>query len=77
MPSERLDVQEQAAWLAQGYIQGQRDLLLHQLEARFTDHISPAVRTRVARAAPDALDAWGVRVLDAPDLDAVFEEEEE
>jgi len=63
---------EQAAWLARGYIQGQRDLLLYQLEARFTDHVSNDVRQRVAQAAPDALDTWGVRVLDAPDLDAVF-----
>lgn len=63
---------EQAAWLAQGYIQGQRDLLLFQLETRFTDRVSAAVRQRVAHAAPDALDTWGARVLDAPDLDAIF-----
>lgn len=63
---------EQAAWLAQGYIQGQRDLLLFQLETRFTVDVSQAVRRRVAEAAPDALDTWGARVLDAPDLDAVF-----
>ena len=66
------DAYEQAAWLAQGYVQGQRDLLLFQLETRFTDHVSPAVRQRVARATPDVLDTWGARVLDAPDLEAVF-----
>lgn len=66
------DAYDQAAWLARGYIQGQRDLLLYQLETRFTGHVSPDVRQRVARAAPDALDTWGARVLDAPDLEAVF-----
>ncbi len=72
MSSALAEAYEQAGWLAQGYIQGQRDLLLYQLETRFTDSVSPAVRRRVAEAAPDALDAWGVRVLDAPSLDAVF-----
>lgn len=72
MSSAIADAYEQAAWLAQGYIQGQRDLLLFQLETRFTGRVSPAVRRRVAEADPGALDAWGARVLDAPDLDAVF-----
>ena len=63
---------QQASWLAQGYIQGQRDLILFQLETRFTDRVSDAVRRRVATAEPDVLDTWGARVLDAPDLEAVF-----
>ncbi len=63
---------QHAAWLAQGYIQGQRDLLLFQLETRFSEGVSSAVRRRVATADPDALDTWGARVLDAPDLEAIF-----
>ncbi|MCA9541482.1 MAG: DUF4351 domain-containing protein [Myxococcales bacterium] len=60
-----------AEWLAMGYVQGQRDLLLRQLERRF-NNLPSAVRNRVAHATPPAIESWSERLLDAPSLDAVF-----
>ncbi len=73
MLAGQLVAQDCAAWLAMGYVQGQRDLLLVQLRHRFEGPLPADVRARVAAATPDALDVWSQRVLDAPDLGAVFE----
>lgn len=73
MLAGQLVAQDCAAWLAMGYVQGQRDLLLVQLRHRFEGPLPDDVRARVAAATPDALDVWSQRVLDAPDLGAVFE----
>ncbi|MCB9542844.1 MAG: hypothetical protein H6703_10390 [Myxococcales bacterium] len=64
--------QDCAAWLAMGYVQGQRDLLLLQLRHRFDAELPSHIRTRVASATPELIDTWSQRVLDAPDLATVF-----
>lgn len=72
MMTANLAAQDCAAWLAMGYVQGQRDLLLLQLRHRFDAPLPSDVQSRVAVATPDVLDTWCQRVLDAPDLASVF-----
>ena len=57
----------------QGLLQGQARTLLRQLERRFGP-VSEAVHARLSAADLDMLDRWADRVLDAPTLDAVFDE---
>jgi len=58
---------------AKGLQQGQARTLLRLLQRRFGS-VPEAVRERVSSADVNALDQWLDRVLDAPTLDAVFEE---
>lgn len=55
----------------EGRTEGEARALLRQLERRFGP-LPQSVRERVAAAGLDQLDLWLDRVLDAPDLDAVF-----
>ena len=63
----------EAKGLQQGLQQGQARTLLRQLERRFGS-VSESVRQRVSAADIDTLDQWLDRVLEAPTLDAVFDE---
>ncbi len=58
---------------AEGIAKGQARTLLRLVDRRFGP-VSEAVRARVNGADLDTLDRWLDRVLDAPTLDAVFDE---
>ncbi len=73
MTATTVDVKEQAMWLAQGYVQGQRDLLVRILEHRFTDSIPETIRARLATVPAHKLESLGPLLLTAPDIDAVSE----
>ncbi|HRQ80100.1 MAG TPA: hypothetical protein PKZ97_03195 [Azospirillaceae bacterium] len=68
-------------WVAEGKVEGkieglhegQARTLLLQLERRF-GLVTDEVRTRVTAADLDTIDDWLDRVLDAPTLDAMFDE---
>ncbi len=57
--------------LAEGLTMGQARLLLQLMERRFGD-VPEAVRSRVAGATTDELDAWGCALLEAATLDEVM-----
>jgi predicted transposase/invertase (TIGR01784 family) len=57
----------------EGQRQGQTRLLLKMLRQRFGD-LPDGVAERLAAAAPEQLEQWGERLLNAPTLDAVFQE---
>ena len=50
-------MEEQAAWLAKGYVQGQRDLLLRMIEHRFSKPVPSEVRQQIATASPVLIDS--------------------
>jgi len=50
---------------------GQRDLLLALLRRRFSE-VPAEIEARIAKASVEALQRWGMRVLDAGSLDEVF-----
>ena len=58
---------------ARGRILGRASILSRQLEHRF-GRLPATVRERVRSASVQDLDAWGHAVLDAPTLEAVFED---
>ena len=62
-----------AEGMAAGLHRGQARTLLRQLERRFGP-LPDAVRERLFAADTETLDQWADRVLDAPNLDAVFED---
>ena len=66
-------MEEQAAWLAKGYVQGQRDLLLRMIEHRFSKPIPSEVRQQIATASPVLIDCLSPLILAAPTLAAVAE----
>ena len=57
---------------AEGYGRGRADGLTHLLQHRFNGALTPEIERRVAGASMKEIDAWLVRVLEAPTLDAVF-----
>jgi len=57
----------------EGRQQGEARTLLRLLERRFGP-VSELMQARVSAADLDSLDQWLDRVLDAPTLDAVFDE---
>ncbi|MCF6197940.1 MAG: Rpn family recombination-promoting nuclease/putative transposase [Hyphomicrobiaceae bacterium] len=67
-------------WIEQGYKQGKAEgktegvagMLSKMLELRFGP-LPERVKERIGKADADTLTNWGERVIDAPDLDAVFE----
>ncbi|MCA8954395.1 MAG: Rpn family recombination-promoting nuclease/putative transposase [Planctomycetes bacterium] len=61
----------EARGTARGQAEGRADMLLRLLERRFGE-LPAGVRTRVRTASIEDLDAWALRVLDAPALAAVF-----
>lgn len=71
---ERLYIQQGLEQgLERGRQEGEARTLLRQLERRFGP-VSSSVHERVTAAGLDVLDRWLDRVLDAPTLDAVFDE---
>ena len=66
-------MEEQAAWLAKGYVQGQRDLLLRLIEHRFSRPVPSAVRQQIATASPVLIDSLSPLILAAPTMAAVAE----
>lgn len=61
-----------------GMEQGQRKMaidVLTRLLARRFGSLSPVVRKHLEEANLEQLDLWTDRILDAPSLEAVFEEE--
>ena len=80
VPEELLEVRNMLAsraedwkrqWLQEGRLEGEAALLLRQLERRF-GALPTGVKDRVAAADTAALEAWGLRVLDAGSLEDVL-----
>ena len=67
------EVKGRAEGEAIGEVKGQARTLLRLLERRFGP-ITDRVRARVSGADLDAIDQWLDRVLEAPTLDAVFDQ---
>ena len=67
------EFEDQAAWLARGYVQGQRDLLLRMIEHRFSTPIPADIKQRIASASPVIIDSLSPLVLAAPTMAAVAE----
>jgi hypothetical protein len=66
-------VKDQAMWLAQGYVQGQRDFIIRILEHRFSQPVSDTVRAQLATVPAHELESLGPLLLTAPDIAAVSE----
>ncbi|MEE2756333.1 MAG: hypothetical protein VYA30_06715 [Myxococcota bacterium] len=71
MMAQTLDVKDQAMLLAQGYVQGQRDLLIQILEHRFAERLPNGLKTQLASLPAHSLGALGPLLVTAPDMDAV------
>ena len=71
--AEALISRGKAMGRAEGEAMGRASILNRLLEHRF-GRLPATVRERVRRASVQDLDAWGDAVLDAPTLDAVFED---
>ncbi len=71
MLAKSIDVKEQAMWLAQGYVQGQRDLLIRILEHRFEEPLPAQVLSQITSAPAHVLDTLGPLVMTAPDLETI------
>lgn len=63
---------DRAEWLAKGYVQGQRDLFMQQLEHRFAAGVTADVRALIANASPELIERWSAKLLDADALADVF-----
>ena len=58
--------------MERGLERGKAEVLMRLMERRFGP-LSRTVRDRIAGAGPDELDAWSDRILDAGDLEAMFD----
>ena len=58
--------------MERGLERGKAEVLMRLMERRFGP-LSRMVRDRIAGAGPDELDAWSDRILDAGDLEAMFD----
>lgn len=58
---------------AEGRAEGRADLLLKQLQRKFSD-VPGAVRERLASASDEEISLWAERILFAASLDDVFQE---
>ncbi len=63
----------QAHWLAQGYLQGQRDLLLKLIETKFEKSLPRELRVALDQVPAALLDSVGPLVLSAPDPSSALE----
>ena len=63
----------QAHWLAQGYLQGQRDLLIKLMERKFARELPKARRTALDQVPAAMLESVGPLVLSAPDASSAIE----
>ena len=73
MMAKTFEIKDRAEWLAKGYVQGQRDLLLRILEHRFSEPLPAEVRSQIAHASPVLIDSLGPLLLSAPNMEAVAE----
>jgi hypothetical protein len=67
----------QAHWLAQGYLQGQRDFLVKLIECKFDTNLTQALRTAIDQLPDALLDSVGPLVLSAPDTSSALHAVEE
>ena len=58
--------------MERGLERGKAEVLMRLMERRFGP-LSRTVRDRISGAGPDELDAWSDRILDAGDLEAMFD----
>ena len=63
----------QAHWLAQGYLQGQRDLLIKLMERKFDRDLPKALRDALDQVPAAMLESVGPLVLSAPDASSAIE----
>jgi hypothetical protein len=63
----------QAHWLAQGYLQGQRDLLIKLMERKFDRDLPKALRAALDQVPAAMLESVGPLVLSAPDASSAIE----
>lgn len=63
--------QGRAEGLAEGHLDGLRDLLVRQLTRRFGE-LPPAIRARIGAANEEQLETWGEELLFADSLEALF-----
>ena len=63
----------QAHWLAQGYLQGQRDLLIKLIERKFEENLPKALRNALDQVPASMLESVGPLVLSAPDASSAIE----
>ena len=73
MRLDETSLNAQAHWLAQGYLQGQRDLLLKLMENKFEASLSRELRTALVQVPAALLDSVGPLVLSAPDASSALE----
>jgi hypothetical protein len=67
----------QAHWLAQGYLQGQRDFLIKLVERKFDTDLPQALRSAIDQLPDALLDSVGPLVLSAPDSSSALHAVEE
>jgi hypothetical protein len=67
----------QAHWLAQGYLQGQRDFLVKMVERKFDADLPRALRTAIDQLPAALLESVGPLVLSAPDTSSALHAMEE
>ena len=63
----------QAHWLAQGYLQGQRDFLVKLIEKKFDSEVPDGVRMAIDQLPDALLDSIGPKVLLAPDAPSAID----
>ncbi|MGC6416888.1 MAG: hypothetical protein ACON3Z_07210 [Bradymonadia bacterium] len=71
MNVDTLERKDQAMLLAQGYVQGQRDLLVQLLEQRFDTTLPDSLRTHLAALPAHSLGSVGALLVRAPDVASV------
>lgn len=70
-------VNAQAHWLAQGYLQGQRDFLVKLVERKFDTDLPRELRTAIDQLPAALLESVGPLVLSAPDTSSALHAVEE
>ena len=62
----------QAHWLAQGYLQGQRDFLVKLVEQKFNAEVPHKLMTAIDQVPAAMLESVGSLVLSAPDANSAL-----
>ena len=57
---------------AKSKAEGKAEILARQMQHHFRCEVPQPLQARLADASTDELDAWAVRIFEAPDLEAVF-----
>ena len=66
------EVRGEARGEARGEVKGEAKMLTRFLEKRF-GMVPPLLRERIFTANVEQIEAWGDRVVDAPDLHSIFD----